>query len=558
MIGVVAHADESELVREFFELFKTPWEWYRPEKQYEVVLVAQEDVSPRGYKAKVLVLYSGQESRLDKTFSIKVVPHLQPAVLSYKGGYLPLYGKSRALQTEGVSFLQDAISHHAVGVLRRTGNQIVARMGYDLFREMKAVLLDGQPTEHARIPTVEKHIAVLRDLIVEAGVTLVEIPPVPVGYGFIACLTHDVDHPFMRRHRWDHTMFGFLYRAIFGSLGRVFTRRMPVRHLLANWAAVVKVPFMYIGLAEDPWYRFDRYLDIEKEAASTFFVLPFKNDPGHTIQGPAPQRRASSYGVAELADQLRALVSRGSEIGLHGLDAWLDSSKGRQEREEVARVTGKPHLGVRMHWLYFGADSPEKIEQGGFSYDSTVGYNHTIGYRAGTTQVFRPLGATTLLELPLHIMDTAMFRPNYLNLTHNGAKESISQMIEDALVFGGALTINWHDRSIAPERLWEDFYTWLVAELRRKGAWCTSADCTVRWFQKRRTVKFREGEQSVEITPPQCMDGVDDALPGLRLRIHNSRMAIEDYSPSYVDTSLEGALSISLPGMSIPLNPVAH
>jgi hypothetical protein len=54
------------------------------------------------------------------------------------------------------------------------------------------------------------------------------------------------------------------------------------------------------------------------------------------------------------------------------------------------------------------------------------------------------------------------------------------------------------------------------------------------------------------------MDGVDDALPGLRLRIHNSRMAIEDYSPSYVDTSLEGALSISLPGMSIPLNPVAH
>jgi hypothetical protein len=54
------------------------------------------------------------------------------------------------------------------------------------------------------------------------------------------------------------------------------------------------------------------------------------------------------------------------------------------------------------------------------------------------------------------------------------------------------------------------------------------------------------------------MDGVDGPLPGLRLRIHNSRMAIENYSPSYVDTSLEGALSTSLPGMPIPLNPVVY
>ena len=558
MIGVVAHADESELVREFFELFKTPWEWHRPEEQYEVVLVAREDVSARDYKAKILILYSGRESRFDKNFSINVVPNLQPAVLSYKGSYLPLYGESRALQAQGVSFLQDTISHHAVGVLCQNGNQIVARVGYDLFREVKALLVDGQPTEHARIPTIDKHIAVLRDLIVGTGVTLIEIPPIPADYQFIACLTHDIDHPFMRWHCWDHTMFGFIYRATFGSLARTLAGRMPIRHLLKNWATVAKVPFVYLGLAEDPWYRFDRYLDIEKEAGSTFFVLPFKKDPGHTTHGPAPQKRASKYGVAELADQLRALISRGSEIGLHGLDAWLDSSKGRQERDEVARVTGKPHLGVRMHWLYFAADSPEKIERAGFSYDSTVGYNHTIGYRAGTTQVFRPLGATTLLELPLHIMDTAMFRQNYLDLTHDDAKESVGQMIENVLVFGGVLTVNWHDRSIAPERLWEDFYIWLVAELRGKGAWCTSADCTVRWFQKRRAVQFREGEQSVEITPAQCRDGLDGPLPGLRLRIYNSRMAIENNSLSYVDTSLDGALSILLPGMPIPLNPVAY
>ena len=67
-------------------------------------------------------------------------------------------------------------------------------------------------------PTLDLHIAVLRDLIVASGAPLVEIPPVPEGYRFIACLTHDVDHPSIRQHRFDHTMFGFLYRAVVHSL----------------------------------------------------------------------------------------------------------------------------------------------------------------------------------------------------------------------------------------------------------------------------------------------------------------------------------------------------
>lgn len=538
MIGVVAHAAESELVREFFELFKTPWEWYRPEEQYDVVLVAREDSNPRNYQAKLLVLYSGRETPFDKNFSINARAHLQPTILSYKDGCLPLYGKSCTLLAEGVSVLQDKSSHQAVGVLCHAENQTLARVGYDLFQEMKALLVDGQPTEHAWIPTVEMHIAVLRDLIVEAGVTLIEIPPVPVGYQFMACLTHDVDHPLMRRHRWDHTMFGFLYRATVGSLYRTFRKGMPVRHLLTNWAAVAKVPFVYLGLAEDPWYRFDRYLDIEKEAASTFFVLPFKNDPGRTVQGPAPQKRASSYGGVELAAQLRALVSRGSEVGLHGLDAWIDSAKGKQEREQVVQVTGNSHVGVRMHWLYFGADSPAKLEQAGFSYDSTVGYNHTIGYRAGTTQVFKPLGATTLLELPLHIMDTALFYPNYLDLNERDAERLVEGLIAHAHTSGGVITINWHDRSIAPERLWGDFYARLLDTLKGEGAWCTSASRAVTWFQKRRSVVFRKSDQGMQVSLNNAVIGTDDGDPSLRVRVHNPQGLTERIAAPYVDTEL--------------------
>ena len=54
-------------------------------------------------------------------------------------------------------------------------------------------------------------------------------------------------------------------------------------------------------------------------------------------------------------------------------------------------------------------------------YDSTVGYNETIGYRAGTSQVFKHPDVDHLLELPLHIMDTALFYPSYMNLSDDQA-----------------------------------------------------------------------------------------------------------------------------------------
>jgi hypothetical protein len=38
VIGVIAGQTDESIVREFFELFKTPWEMYRPGRKYRVVL----------------------------------------------------------------------------------------------------------------------------------------------------------------------------------------------------------------------------------------------------------------------------------------------------------------------------------------------------------------------------------------------------------------------------------------------------------------------------------------------------------------------------------------
>ncbi len=107
-----------------------------------------------------------------------------------------------------------------------------------------------------------------------------------------------------------------------------------------------------------------------------------------------------------------------------------------------------------MHWLYYDQQSPSALETAGAAYDSTIGYNETVGYRAGTTQVYKPLDVSRLLELPLHVMDTALFYPSYLGLSPQEARALLGRMVDNAVHFGGCLTINWHDRSLAPERLW--------------------------------------------------------------------------------------------------------
>jgi hypothetical protein len=195
-----------------------------------------------------------------------------------------------------------------------------------------------------------------------------------------------------------------------------------------------------------------------------------------------------------------------------------------------------------MHWLYFDEQSPATLEKAGADYDSTVGYNETVGYRAGTTQVYKPLQATRLLELPLHAMDTAMFYPNYLGLSPQQATTVLGGLLDNAARFGGCLTINWHDRSLGPERLWDACYRYLIADLKSRGAWFATAGQAVSWSKKRRSAVF--GTDGIEPDGVRAIGATErsDNLPGLQLRIHNaqeSRAIGAQGSEGYVDMAFD-------------------
>jgi hypothetical protein len=194
------------------------------------------------------------------------------------------------------------------------------------------------------------------------------------------------------------------------------------------------------------------------------------------------------------------------------------------------------------------------LDEAGFTYDSSFGYNDTVGFRAGTMQAFKPINAGRLLELPLAIMDTALFYPTHLNLTPKAAKQVVGRLVDDAEQYGGVLTLNWHDRSLAPERLWGEFYVQLVEELKRRGAWFPTATQAASWFSQRRSAVF----DSIcwEGTSVRIRASADrpEALPGLTVRVHRpgspegDRPLLEHGLSKFTDLTFTDALDSHLVG----------
>jgi hypothetical protein len=512
MIGVIADPADHEVVREFFELFKTPWEFGRSGQRYDVLLYAGDGQLEAD--AALVVRYAGRKTKFDDAPTAR----RDPRMLAYRGQRIPIYGQSVTFDRAERVLLTEESSGEPVAYLKQSGADTEARIGYDLFSEVRYLITTGQPIANAGIPSLELHIAFLRELIIDCGISLAEIPPVPEGFKFIACLTHDVDHPSIRKHRWEHTSLGFLSRALFGSAINLVRGRMSLKDAITNWLAVVKLPFVYFGFARDPWAQFaDRYVEVEKGLPSSFFFIPFKNRPGKTVDGTAHRFRAVPYEARELKDTINKLTAAGCEIGLHGIDAWCDRTAGQQELDEIRNLAGNNEIGVRMHWLFFNESAPFVLDKAGATYDSTVGYNETVGFRAGTTQAYKPLGVDRLLELPMHVMDTALFYPIHLALSPEEAQTRISRLADVTTEFGGCLTVNWHDRSLGPERLWGKCYHELIEDLKKRGAWFGTAAQVTAWFRKRRAAIFEMKQGKV---PVSLSSSGQDGLPGLRLRVH--------------------------------------
>jgi hypothetical protein len=519
LIGIISKNEEKKIVEEFFELFKTPWEFYGQNQDYDVVICTGCKYSK--LSVKLLIIYSGEITEFDIQNQIIIKNQKTAGFLKHRNTTFPTFTKITTFEGTQNPIVICTDTGEVAGFEINRGDMKILRIGYNLFDEISFLLSESQPKEFSLIPTLDIHISLMRQWILSTGIPVVEIPPVPAGYDYICCLTHDIDFASIRNHKWDHTFWGFLYRATLGSIIDVIKGRRSLGKLVENMKAVLLLPAVHLGIVKDYWNQFDGYREIEKDKPSTIFVIPFANNPGHGINGTASGWRATKYDIEDIKEDILKAKSLGCELGLHGIDAWIDSEKGWREAQRISEISGDKDIGVRMHWLYFSDNSPKILEQAGFYYDSTLGYNDAVGYRNGTTQAFRPLGLHNLIELPLHVQDTAMFYPDRMALSEKEASNLVDALIQNSLTFGGVLTINWHDRSLAPERLWGDFYSRVLDELMKHRAWFGTARKIVQWFNWRRETRFGEVKRTGNKLMLTVAVGNDSKLlPQLALRVY--------------------------------------
>src|SRR5208337_2000056 len=154
MIGVIADPAEHDVVREFFELFKTPWEFYRRDQQYDVVL-CDGDAQFNG-TAKLTLFYAGRKMLFDKQLKIQTGRQRRHAcVLSFHGNRIPIYGDTITFPENGNGLLTDETSQERAVYLDESGDKVLARIGYDLFSEVRTLLTVGQPPANASMPALE-------------------------------------------------------------------------------------------------------------------------------------------------------------------------------------------------------------------------------------------------------------------------------------------------------------------------------------------------------------------------------------------------------------------
>jgi len=205
-------------------------------------------------------------------------------------------------------------------------------------------------------------------------------------------------------------------------------------------------------------------------------------------------RNGGRYRVEDprLTSLINELAEEGCEIGVHGGFFDFDSVEYlKSSRERLEVVAGVEISGIRNHQLQFsGLPTWRAQENAGYEYDATFGLNERIGPLGGIALPFFAVDAEAggrrvdVLELPLTIMDTTLFR--WIGLDAAGAAALVEEHVQWLARTGGLGVFLWHNNYFAEEeyREWEETYEVLLSALTRERAWVATAMEISNWWRE--------------------------------------------------------------------------
>jgi hypothetical protein len=346
-------------------------------------------------------------------------------------------------------------------------------------------LLD-RPVLNAMADQLAKRVEAWRQ---RRGVSLERIPRWKDGAPFAVALTHDVD--------WTRRF------SLVEAARLVAQAKGPGSYALRHGLSMAFASLVRPPGAIDPYWNFDRWTTEESGHGfrSAFYFFSERLDQRHAYDatyryGDPMQFEGMRTTVGTM---MRRLVESGFEVGLHGSYLSHENAEALTlQRRRLESALRHPVVGLRQHFLRFDVRSTWKAqERAGFRYDTTLGYNECVGFRAGLAAPFHPFDPEarrphTLLELPLTAMDGVLFRT--LKLDSTLASRRLVGHLETVESAGGLAVLLWHPNAADASSCagWWETYQAGLDHLRHRGAWVTSPREITEWWLQRES-RMRRG-----------------------------------------------------------------
>jgi hypothetical protein len=343
--------------------------------------------------------------------------------------------------------------------------------------------LDG----NLRVPEVDRWL-VERRTDLQARTSLE--PLWPDGKHFAVCLTHDVDVLSARstpRQVVRHATAGLHRGAGARDHDKLRFARPPIRAARAIRGGLSRSP------STSGTIELSSALETAHEAsASYFFTVPASGGGSRYDCTYAPSDLCTFRGARTTVSELiRTIADEGFDVGLHGsYYSAVQPGVLAAERKTFEHATGITPTTTRQHFLHWDISrTPQLQNAAGFTADSTLGFNRTVGFRASTALPFRQFDVAAdeslaLLEVPLVVEDSALLGPIAERGGLDHARERVRELVDVTRDVGGAMTFLFHpDKLLLAE--WLELFEWSLRYLAESGAWLTSLANLEQWWTAR-------------------------------------------------------------------------
>lgn len=228
------------------------------------------------------------------------------------------------------------------------------------------------------------------------------------------------------------------------------------RYKAAFYSPIIKIKGKQILHSVDPMNNFDWIMDNseEKSIKSSFYFICGKTD----------KYKDAEYKINDPSIRLlfNKIHKRGHEIGLHpSYNTYRDEKSFIAEADHLLRVCEEEKIkqdywGGRMHYLRWSHPTTMRYwEAAGMTYDSTLSYADSAGFRCGTCYEYPAFDPVVKKRLnlrirPLVAMESSVIEYMGLGISDN-AKNKFLSLKNKCKSVNGCFTLLWHNSYLLRE-----------------------------------------------------------------------------------------------------------